>query len=53
MNQGEIVTNVLYRFEEKSVVGDRVQGELKKINDLQNVVKLMNAGLIEVYRERY
>jgi pilus assembly protein CpaF len=53
MNQGEIVTNELYRFEEKSVVGDRVQGELKKINDLQNVVKLMNAGLIEVYRERY
>ncbi len=47
----EIITNEIYRFEESSLQDDKVVGELKKINDLKNVSKLKNAGLIGVYRE--
>ena len=51
MENEEIITNEIYRFEESSLQDDKVVGELKKINDLKNVSKLKNAGLIGVYRE--
>lgn len=53
MEKDEIVTRELYRFEEKEDGNEKVDGELRKINDLKNLTKLMNAGLIRVYREGY
>jgi pilus assembly protein CpaF len=53
MEKDEIVTRELYRFEEKEDSNEKVDGELRKINDLKNLTKLMNAGLIRVYREGY
>ena len=47
----EIITNEIYRFEEEDSSSDVVTGDLKKINDLKNVNKLINAGLIGVYRD--
>jgi pilus assembly protein CpaF len=47
----EIITNEIYRFEEDDSSSDVVTGDLKKINDLKNVNKLINAGLIGVYRD--
>lgn len=49
----EIITSELYHFVETDVRKDKVVGELRKVNDLLNVNKLMNAGLIEIYRENY
>lgn len=47
----EIITNEIYRFEEDDSSSDVVTGDIKKINDLKNVNKLINAGLIGVYRD--
>ena len=47
----EIVTRELYRFIESEKSGEVVDGELQKINDLENVNKLIGAGLIEIFRE--
>ena len=51
MKNDEIITNEIYRFEEEDSSSDVVTGDLKKINDLKNVNKLINAGLIGVYRD--
>lgn len=53
MDKDEITTRELYRYTEIESDTEKVMGTLKKINDLLNVEKLMNAGLIEVYREKY
>ena len=53
MEKDEIVTREIYRFIETDVKQEKVIGELKKINDLMNVDKLMNAGLLKIYHERY
>ena len=52
MENDEIVTRELYRFVETDIKQEKVVGELRKINDLVNVGKLANAGLITVYQER-
>ncbi len=49
----EIITRELYRFVETDVRKNKVVGELRKINDLVNVGKLMSAGVFEVYQENY
>ena len=49
----EIVTRELWRFEEEDNVSEKVVGNLKKVNDLLNVRKLKDAGLFNVYRERF
>ena len=53
MNNGEITTSLLYKFEENDEDSAEVKGDLVKQNDLKNVEKLMRAGLIRVYRENY
>lgn len=42
---GEIVLNELYRFQELAEVDGHIQGELKKIGELQHREKLRNAGI--------
>ncbi len=49
----EIITRELWRFEEKEGSSEKVIGDFRKINDLLNVRKLKDAGLLSVYRERY
>ena len=49
----EIITRELWRFEEKEGGSEKVVGDFRKINDLLNVRKLKDAGLLSVYRERY
>ena len=49
----EIITRELWRFEETDNCQEQVKGKLKKINDLKNVRKLKNAGLLNIYNERY
>ena len=49
----EIITRELWRFEEKEGSSEKVVGDFRKINDLLNVRKLKDAGLLSVYRERY
>lgn len=51
MENEEIITRELYRFEENESSSEIVEGELRKVNDLMNVGKLISAGLIKVYRE--
>lgn len=51
VEMGEIQLNTLYEFTEIGQVKNRVQGTLKKINDLIGTDKLMSAGLYEIYRE--
>ncbi len=53
MENGEIVTRELYKYEESGDDEEVVEGELQKKRDLLNVGKLMSAGLIRVYREGY
>ena len=42
---GEIITNPLYVFEEKEEKRGRVYGELRKVNDMIHVGKLRRAGI--------
>lgn len=49
----EIKTRELFRFIETDVRKDKVIGDFRKMNDLLNVSKLKNAGLIEIYQEKY
>ena len=42
---GEIILNELYRFQELSEVNGQIQGELKKVGELQHKEKLKNAGI--------
>ncbi|MBQ7708072.1 MAG: CpaF family protein [Lachnospiraceae bacterium] len=51
VKMGEIELNKLYEFVETKEVGKRIRGSLRKINDLINTDKLMNAGLYELYKE--
>ena len=53
MENDEIVTRELYKFVETEVKQEKVVGELRKMNDLINVEKLTNAGLLKVYKERF
>ena len=53
MENDEIVTRELYKFVETDVKQEKVVGELRKMNDLINVEKLTNAGLLKVYKERF
>jgi pilus assembly protein CpaF len=53
MENDEIVTREIYRFVETDIKQEKVIGELKKINDLINVGKLANSGLLKVYQERF
>lgn len=49
----DIVTRELYRFEESGEKDGRVIGELKKINDLLSVGKLIAAGRFTVEEKTY
>ena len=51
MREDEILTNTLYSFVETGEEGGRVRGGLRKKNDLLNISKLCEAGLINVVRE--
>ena len=45
MKNGEIILNELYRFVEHAEIDGFVQGELKKVGELEHKEKLKNAGL--------
>ena len=51
VEMGEIELNKLYEFAETGEVGKRLKGSLRKINDLINTDKLINAGLYEIFKE--
>ena len=48
---GEIEIKKLYEFIEIGEVKGRIKGSLKRINDLINTDKLINAGLYDSYKE--
>ena len=48
---GEYVMNKLYEFYETGVNNGRIEGTLRKINDLNSISKLLSAGLIHVTRD--
>lgn len=48
---GEYVMNKLYEFYETGVNNGRIEGTLRKINDLNSISKLLSAGLIHVIRD--
>ena len=52
MRDDEILTNTLYSFVETGEEGGKVRGGLQKKNDLLNISKLCEAGLISVVREK-
>ena len=52
MKNDEILTRKLYSFEETGEKDGKVLGELVKKNDLMNVSKLCEAGLINIFREK-
>ena len=52
MKNDEILTRTLYSFEETGEQRGKVVGDLVKKNDLMNVSKLCEAGLINVFREK-
>lgn len=43
--KGEIILNEVYRFQELAEVDGRIQGELKRVGELQHKEKLRNAGI--------
>lgn len=48
MEDGEIITNPLYRFQEKRVNStNKVEGQLEMIGEITHVAKLQTAGLYE------
>ncbi|MBR1816129.1 MAG: CpaF family protein [Lachnospiraceae bacterium] len=51
MNYGDIKINTLFEFTETCEEEGRVKGFLRKMNDLINIQKLMNAGLYDIYKE--
>ncbi|MCR5213460.1 MAG: CpaF family protein [Eubacterium sp.] len=53
VEKDEIVTRELCRFEETGRNKDRIVGEFRKINDLLNLNKLKNAGLLEIFQEKF
>ena len=42
---GEILLNEIYRFHEQEEIDGRIQGELKRVGELQHKEKLRNAGI--------
>ena len=52
MKNDEIITRTLYSFKETGEMNGKVIGELEKKNDLMNVSKRCEAGLINVFREK-
>ena len=51
VKMGEIEIKKLYEFIEIGEVKGRIKGSLKRINDLINTDKLINAGLYDSYKE--
>ncbi len=51
MREDEILTNTLYSFVETGEEKGKVRGGLRKKNDLLNISKLCEAGLISIVRE--
>lgn len=51
VEMGEIKMNTLFEFTEVSEEKRKVNGFLRKVNDLINTQKLMNAGLYGIYEE--
>ena len=48
MEDGEIITKTLYRFQEKRVNStNKVEGQLEMIGEITHVAKLQTAGLYE------
>lgn len=51
MEHNEIILNTLFEFKEKGTKNNKVQGSLRKVNDLLHISKLQNAGLMDVFKE--
>ncbi|MBO6113445.1 MAG: CpaF family protein [Lachnospiraceae bacterium] len=51
VKMGEIEINKLYEFVETGEVKRKIKGALKRVNDLINTDKLINAGLYDEYKE--
>ena len=51
VEMGEIKLNTLYEFVEIGEINSRINGRLRKVNDVINADKLMQAGLYNVYKE--
>lgn len=46
MEDGEIKTDIIYRFEETGEVRGRITGEFRKVNEMVNTEKLRRSGII-------
>lgn len=46
MEDGEIKTDIIYRFEETGEVRGRIKGEFRKVNEMVNTEKLRRSGII-------
>ena len=51
MEHGEIRLNTLFEFQETGTKKGKVQGVLRKINDLIHTEKLQSSGLLDVFEE--
>jgi pilus assembly protein CpaF len=53
MKNDEIITRELCKFVETEGDKEKVNGELRKINDLMNIEKLASAGLLKIFQEKF
>lgn len=51
MEHGEIRLNTLFEFQETGVRNGKVQGVLRKVNDLLHLEKMQSAGMMEIFEE--
>ena len=51
MGHGEIRLNTLFEFQETGVRNGKVQGVLRKVNDLLHLEKMQSAGMMEIFEE--
>ncbi len=51
MEQGEIILNTLFEFQETGMKKGKVQGALHKVQNLLHIEKLQSAGMMDVYEE--
>ena len=51
MENGEVKLNTLFEFVEAGEVRKKITGKLQKINDLVNIQKLTDSGLMGLYEE--
>ena len=51
MEHGEIRLNTLFEFQETGTKKGKVQGLLRKVNDLIHMEKLQSSGLLDVFEE--